>query len=226
MLWSFNNFHSHSKTSFMAQIKEGPLGQVTGTVGNVTIGKWKNKTTVRNRRSSSNKPATQGQLEQQARLAVAGKFLRVLKNVLRVSFRNYASEMSGFNEAVRHLLKYGVEGNYPDYHINFSRVLVSRGELLNEPNPVATAETGQVTFTWNHVAQQGIADDDKAILVVYCEALNKCVYVLNGANRTVGTASIPAPRFKGYEVHTWLAFIAANGQDVADSVYTGKLTIT
>jgi hypothetical protein len=206
-------------------MKEGPLGQVTGTVGNITIGKWKNKTTVRNRRSPSKNPATQGQLEQQAKLKIAGKFLRGLKNVLRVSFRNYSSEMSGFNEAVRYLLKYGIAGDYPDYSINFSRALVSRGELLNEPDPVATAEAGQVKFTWNHVAQQGIAGNDQAILVVYCEALNKFVYILNGAVRTAGTATIAAPRFKGYEVHTWLAFMSANGQDVSDSAYTGKLTI-
>ena len=210
----------------MARIKEGPLGQVTGTVGNITIGKWKNKTTVRNRRSTSKNPATQGQLEQQAKVAIAGKFLRSLKIVLRVSFRNYSSDMSGFNEAVRYLLKYGIAGDYPGYSINFSRVLISRGELLNEADPVATAEAGQVTFTWKHVAQQGIADNDQAIVVVYCEALNKCVYALNGAPRTAGTITIAAPRFKGYEVHTWLAFISANGQDVSDSVYTGKLTIT
>jgi len=210
----------------MAQIKEGPLGQVTGTVGNITIGKWKGKTTVRNRRSSSKTPPTQAQLEQQAKLSVAGKFLRVLKEILRVSFRNYVSQMNGFNEAVRYNLKYGIAGNYPDYSIDFSKTLVSRGELLNEPDPKATVNAGQVIFTWSPVSQKGIADDDKAILVVYCEALNKCVYDLDGAIRSAGTATIAAPRFKGYEVHTWLAFIAAKGKDVSDSIYTGKLTVT
>jgi len=209
----------------MARMKEGPLGQVTGTVGNITIGKWKKKTTVRNRRSSSSTPATQGQLEQQAKMAIAGKFLRNLKAVLRVSFRNHASEMSGFNEAVRYLLKFAIAGDYPDYSIDFSRVLVSKGDLLNENDPVATAEAGQVKFTWNHVAQQGVVGDDQALLVVYCEALNKFVYMLNGAPRTAGAATIPAPRFKGHEVHTWLAFISTKEPDAADSVYTGKLTI-
>jgi hypothetical protein len=60
---------------------------------------------------------------------------------------------------------------------------------------------------------------------VYCEALGKCLFTLKGAERNTGTASIAVARFKGHEVHTWLAFISPDGANVSPSTYTGAVTI-
>ena len=75
-------------------------------------------------------------------------------------------------------------------------------------------------------AAEDVAPNDKAILVVYCEALGKCLFTLKGADRNTGTASIAVARFKGYEVQTWLAFISPDGANTSPSTYTGAVTIT
>jgi hypothetical protein len=45
----------------------------------------------------------------------------------------------------------------------------------------------------------------------------------------IGTSAIPVTHnsisFRGQAVHTWLSFISADGKQVADSIYTGKLIV-
>jgi hypothetical protein len=209
----------------MGQIQQGILGSVQGKVGTVVGSKWKDKHYIRHVGTRSNKPATGNQQKQRDKMAVAVKFLRTLKKLLRISYRDHAGSMSGYNAAVRYLLKNCITEQFPDYGINYSRVLVSRGDLYSEA-AVAKADPEAVTFTWKHVPMQGVAADDKAILVVYCEALNRSVFTITDVLRTANTATIPVARFKGYEVQTWLAFISANGEEVSDSVHAGQVTVT
>jgi hypothetical protein len=134
--------------------------------------------------------------------------------------------MSGYNAGVRDLLNNAITGESPNYRIDYPKVLVSRGRLHGESNSAVKAEASQVIFTWSYEADPEIAANDKALLVVYCEALNQCLFTLKGADRSTGTASIAAARFKGQEVHTWLAFISADGTKTSPSKYTGVVTIT
>ena len=211
----------------MARITEGPMGNIRGKVGNLVVGKWNKTTTVRSKGAPSSKPKTQSQLEQQAKLSVAVQFMRSMKALLSQSFLYHPGHMTGYNAAVRYLLKNAIVGEYPNYTVQYNRVLVSRGDLLHEGNANAAAAPGQVTFTWTYEPTDVLVKpNDLAILVVYCEALNKCVFTVSGAQRSAGTASLAVTRFRGEEVHTWLAFISANGKDTSDSVYTGKLTVS
>jgi hypothetical protein len=211
----------------MGRITEGPMGNIRGKVGNLVVSQWRKTTTVRGLSAPSDKPRTQSQLEQQARMATATKFMRTLKKLLPHSYIDHPEKMSAYNEAVRHLLKNAITGDYPDYTIQFNRALVSKGGLLNEANATATAGQDLVTVTWSfNPADELVSSNDKAILVVYCEALNKSLFTMNSAIRSAGTASLSVNRFKGEEVHTWLAFISADGKESSNSVYTGKVTVS
>jgi len=206
--------------------KKGSIGSVSGTVGDVVLSEWNNIPVVRSRAKRSNKPATSSQLEQQGKMAKAVEFAVAVKKVLAIGFQDYAVEKSAYNAAVSDLLNFSITGQSPNYSINYKKVLISRGRLHMETNAAAKAEAGQVIFTWTHEADEEIAENDKAILVVYCEALGKSLFTLKGADRNTGAASIAVARFKGYEVHTWLAFISPNGANTSPSTYTGAVTIT
>jgi len=206
--------------------KRGNIGQVSGTVGDVVVSEWNNIPVVRSRAAKSSKPATAGQQVQRAKMAAAVKFAMAIKKVLSLGFKSFAVEMSGYNAGVSDILKYAITGDYPNLSINFSKARVSWGRLHTEANAAAKADAGQVVFTWTHENDAEIAATDKAILVVYCEALNKSLFTINGPDRTTGTAYIAVGRFKGYDVHTWLAFVSVNGEEVSPSTYTGKFTIT
>ena len=212
----------------MGRIKQGPLGHVSGKVGNVTISKWKNKSVVKERPSESSKPASKKQQEVRAKMTVAGQFLRTVKEVVAPCYRDLTIRMTGFNAAVRNLLKFAITGEFPDYGIDYSQVLLCRGEIRQVFKPAASsAKADTLTFTWTTGSGVGKSrPGDKAILVAYCEAMKVSVYTMDGPPRSAGTAELEMPGFGGQVVHTWVAFISDDGSDVSDSVYAGEVTIT
>jgi hypothetical protein len=206
--------------------KQGAIGALSGAVNDVVISEWNDIQVVRSLPKKSSKPATTAQQEQQFKMAMAVKFAVAVKKVFTAGYKNYAVRMSGYNAGVRDLLNYAITGESPNYRIDYSKVKVSTGNLHSESNEAVKAEAGQVVFNWTYEADPEIAATDKALLVVYCETLGKCLFTLKGADRSTGTASIAVARFKGQEVHTWLAFISPDGNQTSPSKYTGIVTIT
>jgi uncharacterized protein DUF6266 len=211
----------------MGIISKGILGGFSGTVGNVVGGSWKGIDYMRSQPAARKSSFTQAQLEQQARFALVVKFLQPLTGLLAVSFRDYAVKMSGFNNAMKYALMNAITGAFPAYTIDYSLVLVSRGDLPNALAPTAAATVaGQVNFTWTDNTGTGkAAATDAAILVVYCPARRQCIYLTAGALRPSGKAVLAVPSFSGQLVETYIGFISADGRYIATSIFTGELTV-
>jgi len=210
----------------MGIISKGILGGFSGTVGNVVGGTWKGISYMRSLAATRKSNFSQAQLEQQAKFALTIKFLQPLAGLLNLSFREYAVKMSGFNNAMRYTLKNAITGVYPSFLIDYSLVLVSRGDLPNALSPTATAGSGKISFNWTDNSGVGkAAGTDKAILVVYCPTKQQCIYNSLGADRSMGTDMLPTAAFIGETVETYIGFISADGKNIANSIFTGSLTV-
>ena len=211
----------------MAIMNKGILGPISGTVGTVIGGSWKGISYLRSQSTSRRTSFTQPQLEQQAKFSLTMKFLQPMTGLLSTSFREYAVEMTGFNNAMRYTLKNAISGAYPAYNIDYSLALVSRGDLPNAGNPQATSTVaGTVSFQWTDNTGVGRAQaTDSSILVLYCPARNQCIYTTAGAVRSAGADAFTASSFSGEQVHTFIGFISADGKNIANSIYTGALTV-
>jgi hypothetical protein len=210
----------------MGKFKQGILGSFSGKVGTVTGTYWKGIPVMKGNTVRKRSSMSEGQLQQQAKFKIAAQFVYTMKELLAFSFGRFANTMTGVNSALSYNLKNAVAGDYPDFSIDYSKALVSRGDLVNEGQVSASAGTDQVVFTWTDTAGEGSSSaSDRAVLVVYCEALKKAAYTVSEVSRSAGSATIQVPRFKGQVVQTWLAFKQAKGSEVSDSRYTGELTI-
>ena len=210
----------------MGTITKGILGGFSGTVGTVIGGTWKGIDYMRSQPAKRSGSFTQAQLDQQVKFALVVKFLQSMTAFVMLSFRNFAIQMTGFNSAMSYNLKNAVTGIYPDYTLDYSMVLVSRGDLPNATAPAASTAGSNVTFTWTNNAGMGKAlATDKAMLVVYCEDYNMCIYTTGSAARSAGTDLLDVSTFSGKTVQTYIGFISEDGKDVAGSIYTGPLTI-
>ena len=204
------------------------LFNFTGKLGNVVGYRYKGKYCLRSLPVRKNKTVTLVQLVQQEKFAIAGKFVRSLAPVLAFSIPD-PKKMTQSNFVMSHTLKKAMYGTYPNFHIDYSQVPVSRGHLASAWSEKATTASGNIIFSWmdnsihNGVNAKG---DDKAILVAYCEVLNKCVYSINSINRQTAVAVLPADQFMGFQVQTWLGFISANGKLISNSTYTGAMYMT
>jgi hypothetical protein len=167
------------------------------------------------------------QLDQQLKFSTATAFLGTFTRLTNQTFMSVSDKMTGYNRALQYVLKNAITGTNPNYTINYSMALISQGDLPEEPDAKAVAATSAVTFIWTYsTSNVGLSQPtDKAILLVYCEALKRSVYTMNGADRSAGTATLNVPNFKGQVVQTWISFISADKKEIATSLFTGQVTI-
>ena len=210
----------------MGTISKGILGGFSGTVGTVVGGNWKGIDYMRSQPSKRSGNFSQAQLEQQAKFRLLILFLETMTGLVRITFKDFAKQMTGFNSAMSYNLKNAVTGIYPDFTIDYGLVLVSRGDLPNAIAPSAVAGDNSINFSWTDNTGTGSAKaTDKAILVVHCPELKLTSYTTAGADRSTGTDTINVANFAGQIVETYIGFISQDGQSIANSIYTGEISL-
>lgn len=116
----------------------------------------------------------------------------------------------------------------PNYEWDYTKVLISKGDLLGINNGAVTAGTGQnLDFSWTDNSGQGEAmATDKLVVVVYEPTSKATVYSLNAGSRSIGSATLELPNFlSGLEVQVWATFVSSNDALYATSLYLGAVTV-
>lgn len=212
----------------MGKISQGVLGGFSGKVGNIIGGTWKGIDYMRIKPSNVANPRTQGQVDQRTKFSKVLNLLQPMTEFLRVGYKLYAIKMTQFNSAMSYHLNNAVIGAYPDFSIDYSKVLVSKGGLMQAESASAeSTSAGIVTFTWTNNSGAGKGKSkDKSLTLLYNETKGIAVYNLDGELRTAGTQEFVTPAdFSGDEVHAYLGFISEDGTEVANSVYVGAITV-
>jgi hypothetical protein len=211
----------------MAILLNGPNGPFSGTLGTAVGYMWKGKAVIRSRPPRRSSGASPLQKQQQAKFALMHEFLKPLLSLLNVTYNNLAIQMTGFNKAFSYNVKNAITGTYPDLKIDYSMVLLGRGDLPNVKLPVTIISSeGKLVFSWTDNSGKGKAKAfDKAFVAVYCEETGDWEDELNLTTRSSGTCSIDVKKFAGKEVQTYIGFITEDGKDVTDSLYTGMIKL-
>lgn len=212
----------------MATFVNGILGGFSGKVGTVIGSYWNGIEYMRSRAAHVSQPNTPAQLEQRAKFALVGKFIRPLIPFLRVSYKSLAVKKSAFNVAMAHTLENAVTGVYPALEIDYTKVLVSQGLLLGAENATATSTTANtINFTWNDNSEDyGANPTDKVVLVVYCPALQKFVTSIGTAIRAEGSQVLTLPTvFSSQAVQTYIGFCNAAMDEFSNGEFMAVVTV-
>lgn len=67
---------------------------------------------------------------------------------------------------------------------------------------------------------------DLAMLLAYCPVLNLSIYTTGSAARSAVNDTLDVSTFSGQTVETYIAFISADGKNIASSIYTGQVTVS
>jgi len=211
----------------MGKISQGILGGLSGKVGNIIGGSWKGIDYIRIKPSSVANPRTEGQVNQRNKFTVTLEFLQAVKPFIKQGYKSLAIKKTEFNAAMSYILNNAISGVAPNFSVNYSDALVSRGGLsgvLNGTTDLATA--GEVTFGWADNSDEGNANTtDKAMLLVYNPLKKESISVVDGNLRTAGTQTVVIPNtYSGDTVELFMAFIKADGSGVSNSTYLGSGT--
>jgi hypothetical protein len=210
----------------MGQTSKGIMGNVSGTVGTVVGAKWRGKSYLRSKPDiKKNAKRSGSQLVQQAKFSLARTFIQGTKDLLELGFRTTAIGLTGQNKALAHMLKKAITGTYPELSIDYKKVLISQGTLVNAFDTKAAAIKDAIQFSWTNNSVVSNADDsDLVLMAAYCPEFNCTVYRI-GAARSAGSDTLQLPGFSGKLMHTWVSFISADEEVIATSLYTGEVTV-
>ena len=212
----------------MGRIDHGITGGFSGKVGTVVGANWNGIDFMRSLITNRTDSKSAAQLDQRARLTAIIEFLKPLKDFLRVGFKSQAVNMSAFNAATSCNMANALKGTFPDYQIDYSKVMVSQGKLPGALNPMAVSgSAGDIGFSWeNNSAKINARADDKAVLVVYNPGRQKAISVLGISTRLGGSQRVTLPAsFSGDEVHCYISFQNSGQRVISDSRFVGSLVV-
>lgn len=209
----------------MGKISQGILGGLSGKVGNIIGGSWKGIDYIRIKPSSVANPRTEGQVNQRNKFTVTLEYLQPNKAFIKVGYKAFATQKTEFNAAMSYVLNNGIGGVAPDFTVDYSNALLSRGSLSGVLNPTTDLSTaGQVSFAWDDNSAEGNANaTDRSMVLVYNPTKKESIYILDGADRTVGAQDVTIPStYAGDTVELFMAFVSDDGTQVSNSVYLGS----
>ncbi|MBQ6667360.1 MAG: hypothetical protein IJM65_04510 [Bacteroidales bacterium] len=212
----------------MGVIRQGILGGFSGKVGTV-VGSYWNGVWYMRALPQSHGAHTMMLLEteQQCRFAVVSEFLLPLLPVIREGFKNYGiRRMSAYNAAMSHALKNAVTGDYPEYRIDYSKVLLAKGPLATAAEAAVGLEEGSIHVNWaDNSSVSGCEAGDQAWLILLNRA-KRCYITDTAHTRQSGnvTCAVPSDWF-GDTVQAFLFFRSADGKKRSNSVFVGETNL-
>jgi hypothetical protein len=211
----------------MGKISQGILGGLSGKVGNVIGGSWKGIDYIRIKPTSVANPRTPGQVNQRNKFSATIEFLQPNKEFLNVGYKAFAIKKTAFNSAMSNVLSNAITGTAPNFIVDYSLALLSKGNLSTPLNgSVDLATVNQVTFNWDDNSADGNADTtDKSMVLAYNPSKKESIYILDGAARSITSQLLTLPTsYSGDTIQLFMAFVSENGV-VSNSVYLGSGTV-
>ncbi len=212
----------------MGTYNKGILGAFSGKVGPVVGASWRGKDVMRSLPRKGNRVATPTQLLQREKFTMVTEFLTPLNSVVGRYFGNDTGDKTRRNQAMSYLMREAITYVAPDLVWDYSKVLISRGDLLGLNAATASAGAGQsVDITWTDNSGQGDAETtDKLVVVLYEPTSKTTVHSLNAGERNQGTGNVMVPAFlSGLTVQVWATFVSADDKLYATSQYIGTVVI-
>ncbi|MBL0013468.1 MAG: hypothetical protein IPP30_06800 [Flavobacterium sp.] len=208
----------------MATFNKGILGGFSGKVGTIVGSNWRGLDVIRSLPKKTSRLATEKQLIVQAKFSLIAHFLAPLKPLLRTYFGQPSGEKSRFNMAFSYHNREAIIGTYPDFELDYQKVIICKGDLLQVEQPAVSALAGaELKYTWQDNSGEGEAKaTDMILVVVYNPARDLFSYKELAAQRDAGVFGLALPNtWVGETVHTWLSIVNAAETKWASSVYLG-----
>lgn len=212
----------------MGVIKNGANGGFSGKAGSMVGSSWKSINYIKGLSKDRTKPSSQLQLEQQGKFAKAVKFLKPIKDMLNVTYGGIKQgKATGFNMALRQVLKEAVVGTYPVYSIDYSAVVLAEGSLAIAQGSVVAEAGATLHVSWSPETNPNNADaEDMVRLLIYDPQTN----IFSGGSepntRADGESMVSLrPQMVGRTLHVYYFFTSKNGKKISPSLYAGEVEV-
>lgn len=211
----------------MGAYSKGANGTFSGKVGSVIGSSWRSIDYLRSLPKKSSKEATTEQVAQRAKFAMAPVYLRPIKDILNIGFGDKnLNKTTGYNAAVKIFLTQAIQGDYPDFSIDFSKIVMSKGSLSVFHALAANLTGNDLVLTWQSILNRYNAFADDNLIVIVLNETKMMYLIYEEITRADLTYTINiGTNFSGDVLHAWAFSIKREGDVVGNSQYLGSVTL-
>lgn len=211
------------KTKSMAILNYN-IPELGGRYGDVVVYQMLGKMVARSMPKKSNHTPTHGQLVHRAKFTLVARFLSPLRDLISKGYTDIDDiRRARLSAASSYHINAAITGEYPDFSIDYSKVVLSRGELPPLTSFGVMRNADSVAITWQDNGSQSLASarDGLFIAVYHPEYLTVRLYS-NTAFRAAGSCIIQLPaEWSDGPLHLWGGYSNAEGQLWSTSLYLG-----
>jgi hypothetical protein len=206
----------------MALLPYGPYGPLIGKVGKLVSyilnGQVVTRTIGHKRTRHSDK-----QLANYQAMAVTMELLSSMTTFNNTSFEIEArgTVRNQHNLATSYNKKQALKGEYPNISVDYSKVVLSYGDLENAENLKMEKTGAGLQINWDTSAGKG---DDIVMIMVYHPVEGRCSGSINACRRDAGTyfVAIAEQEDLEHQMEVYICFKSADGKKISNSVYLGN----
>lgn len=219
----------------MARLETGQVGTFRGKVGQVVVSKWRDILVGKKTPTKSGKPATDDQQDQRSKFGLVTSFFAGMGSTIKLGFQGHKIGMTPMNACVKYHLDNAVTGVYPNYKMDYTKVIISNANGTGEidgafaPKGEAVADA-TVKISWTLSPRNFSKDtspDDVLTVMFYSETRKKYVIYPGVAPRSDLSFEAQLPYYFRNDVcHAYIFFHSiGKTKAVSNSEYLGKFTI-
>jgi hypothetical protein len=212
-------------------VKKGPLGSMSGKIGNVVVSNWKDIAVGKQApRKRKKKKKGEPLSDQSARLGAVTHFLSPFSDHIAIGFKKRSNKNPAFQTAVEYNLAHAVIGEYPDYKIDYKKVAFSKGSLdMAWGTKIELRSAYEFYVKWEVPETSSIraTGHEQAILMLYAEQKERLVVfgdkMFKRADLEINAKF--SEFFHGQTLHAWIFFSSADGKANSRTRYIGSVRV-
>jgi hypothetical protein len=169
------------------------------------------------------KPRTQAQIDQQLKFELVIRFLMRMTYLINIGFKHAAGKGNAFNAAVKYNFRKIIIGASPNYSIDYTKLVFSRGSLAGANTPGVSLGVNAVKVSWLPDVQARFNQNtDRLMIFVYYPDKNIMVSLISYTTRLMLEYEMALPaNLAGYPMHVFTSFVSADDREVSNSEYLG-----
>jgi hypothetical protein len=213
----------------MARLPKGIFGPFSGKIGPVVGATWNGipyiRTKAKKKKKKKKVVKSPLRLANEAKFKFANHWMVPFHPYVIVGFGNFPKEKPPISMAFSINYRDAVTGTYPDFEIDYSKVVLSIGNLPGLTRPVIVfTKPEMLELSWEQDSNPLSAYDDQVTLVLYSRDLALTDGFIGGVKRASRKCSYEFDaRLVGKELDVYVSVSSLDRKKMASSVYLGRI---
>jgi len=201
----------------MARFESSTFGKISGKHGTVVAAIRKDGLNILKEYRAASNPNTIGQKNQRGKFGFVVRELNCMRSIFTLTFDG----QYGINRAVSLAMKTAITGEFPDFKLEYSKLIISNGSLNNSTQvSLEKLEGSSIQVNWSPDVFLEADQNDNVNLMFLNQTSKTAVLKQNHSLRSAGSVDVELPvNWADKEIHCWIYFTSTDGTVFSTSQY-------